>query len=108
MHRVITILLRGRSAGIRDRGAATRFNKLGTFRDTLSDRAGCDSIIVYKVDYGYQHDTSFVYRTCADNPIQVINGEWINKHKIRSEWKSGDEPYYPVNDEKKRKLLYST
>ena len=55
------------------------FNKLGTFRDTLSDRAGCDSIIVYKVDYGYQHDTSFVYRTCADNPIQVINGEWINK-----------------------------
>ena len=55
------------------------FSKVGSFRDTLTDQAGCDSFIVYKVSYGYQHDTAFVYRTCVDKPVQIINGEWMSR-----------------------------
>lgn len=54
------------------------FKKAGNVRDTLINRFGCDSMVVYKVQIEHSHDTSFVYHTCEDTPVLVETGEWIS------------------------------
>lgn len=55
------------------------FSQVGSFRDTLTDQHGCDSMVVYKVTFGYQHDTTFIYRTCEEDLVQTIDGNWFNQ-----------------------------